>query len=86
MPSRTQVTLDPQLQQQVRDRAQELGISFAEYVRRLVVRDLGTPGTPVSPESVFNLGSSGGSDVSRDKDKMIAAAVTNARRGRRRKA
>jgi hypothetical protein len=85
MTSRTQVTLDAEMQRRVRDRARELGISFAEYVRRLVERDLGEPGTAVSPKAVFNLGSSGGSDVARDKDKMIAVALIKTRRGRRRK-
>ena len=69
----------------MRDRARELGISFAEYVRRLVERDLGGPEAAAGPEAVFNLGSSGGSDVAQDKDAMVAAAIAGAPRGRRRK-
>ena len=92
MTSRTQVTLDPELQRQVRDRARDLGISFAEYVRRLVAQDLESPERTVSAEAVFNLGSSGGSDVARDKDRMITEAFAGealsrkaggARRGKR---
>jgi hypothetical protein len=86
MTSRTQVTLDPELQRQVRDRARELGISFAEYVRRLVERDLGGPEAAADPEAVFNLGSSGGSDVARDKDRMLGEATASRRRGRGRNA
>lgn len=40
MITRTQTTLDPELQRRARRRALECGISFAEYVRRLIVRDI----------------------------------------------
>jgi hypothetical protein len=58
--SRTQITLDAETQRQARRRAGELGISFAEYVRRLLVRDLGQTEAKLDPSIVFNLGSSGG--------------------------
>ena len=57
-----------------RERAEELGISLAEYVRRLVAADLEGEEPPVDPSVVFNLGSSGGSDVARDKDAMLREA------------
>lgn len=57
-----------------RERAEELGISLAEYVRRLVAADLEGEEPPVDPGVVFNLGSSGGSDVARDKDAMLREA------------
>jgi hypothetical protein len=84
MMSRTQITLDPELQRRARQRAARLGVSFAEYVRRAVERDLG----PARRESrgvavVFDLGSSRGADVARDKDAMIAEAFAG--RGRRRR-
>jgi len=41
MTSRNQITLDPELQRRARKRASDLGISLAEYFRRLVARDLG---------------------------------------------
>lgn len=75
MTSRTQVTLDPEIQRRARERAAQLGISFAEYIRRLVARDLGTPSQEVDPSIVFNLGSSGGADISDDKDALIGAAI-----------
>ena len=34
--SRTQITLEKELQKQAHRRASEMGVSFAEYVRRLV--------------------------------------------------
>ena len=51
-----------------------MGVSFAEYVRRLVARDLAVPEATAEVDSIFDLGSSGGSDISRKKDSMIAEA------------
>ena len=82
MMSRTQISLDPETQQRARLRAAQLGISFAEYVRRLVAKDLTEPELSSSPSVVFNLGSSGGSDVAQDKDSMVADAIA-ANRSRR---
>ena len=75
MMSRTQITLDPEVQKRARERAAHLGISFAEYIRRLVIRDLGESGPHADPSSVFNLGRSEGADVARDKHAMIGGAV-----------
>jgi len=74
MMSRTQITLENEVQRLARRRASDLGVSFAEYVRRLVARDLAGPETIVDVDRVFDLGSSGGSDIARDKDSMIAEA------------
>ena len=75
MMSRTQITLDPELQRNARERAAHMGISFAEYVRRLVARDLIDECPEVDPSLVFNLGDSGASDITRDKDAMVAEAM-----------
>lgn len=82
MMSRAQVVLDPELQKRARTRAAELGISFAEYIRRLVNRDLNVPRRKAEVSLVFDLGDSGGGDVARDKDAMVGEAVS--RRVRRR--
>ncbi len=74
MMSRTQVTLDSELQKRAQSHAGEMGISFAEYIRRLVARDLSRAERNASIQCVFDLGSSGGSDISKDKDAMLAAA------------
>lgn len=50
-------------------------MSFAEYVRGLVARDLEAPPPAYDRSSVFNLGDSGGSDVRRFKDDYLADAV-----------
>jgi hypothetical protein len=46
MMSRTQITLDDEMQRRARRRASDLGVSLAEYFRRLVARDLSALGTP----------------------------------------
>ncbi|MGI9305194.1 MAG: hypothetical protein ACR2RB_21190 [Gammaproteobacteria bacterium] len=84
MTSRTQVTLDPEMQRRARQRAGQLGISFAEYIRRLVSNDLSEPHRAVDPSIVFNLGSSGGSDIAHHKDDMLGEAIV-AERDRRSK-
>jgi hypothetical protein len=76
MNARTQITMDPELQRRARARAAELGISFAEYMRRLVVSDLGEPRQKSDISILFNLIDEGPpTDIARDKDKMIAEAV-----------
>jgi hypothetical protein len=72
---RTQITLDSEIQRRARQRASDLGISLAEYVRRLVARDLGTGQISGDVACVFDLGSSHNSDVARNKDAMIASAL-----------
>lgn len=85
MMSRTQITLDPEMQRCARQRATDLGVSLAGYLRGLVARDLGQKKTKTDPRSVFDLGSSRGSDISKDKDKMVAEAFLAARPNRRRR-
>jgi len=85
MMSRTQITLEPEIQRRARQRAAELGISLAEYLRRLVARDLGGMQTKANPALVFDLGSSGGSDIGRDKRAMITAAFIAGAQNRRRR-
>ncbi len=77
MNARTQITMDPALQRRAQAKAAELGISFAEYIRRLVAGDLGEP-KKSKPDisTLFDLGASGEpTDIARDKDKMIGQAV-----------
>ena len=78
--SRTQVTLDQEIQRRARQRASDLGVSLAEYFRRLVARDLAGTERTGNVERIFDLGSSGGSDVAREKDAMLAEAINSLRR------
>ncbi|HEY1502461.1 MAG TPA: hypothetical protein VGF88_22990 [Acidobacteriaceae bacterium] len=84
MMSRTQITLETETQRRARKRAGELGVSLAEYVRRLVASDLAGPRASADPSAVFDLGRSGGSDIARDKDVMIGNAFASGRRRSRR--
>ena len=76
MNARMQITMDPDMQRRAQAKAAELGISFAEYIRRLVAGDLGerTPKADIS--AVFDLVDEGPqTDIARNKDKMIGEAV-----------
>lgn len=68
------------MQRRARQRASELGIFLAEYVRRLVADDLGGEQSTADPARVFDLGSSGGSDIAKEKRAMIAKAFAGAPR------
>jgi len=41
MMARTQIMLEHEIQRRARQRASDLGVSLAEYIRRFVARDLG---------------------------------------------
>ena len=76
MNARTQITMDTELQRRAQAKAAELGISFAEYVRRLVADDLGQHKPKTDISSIFDLVDEGPpTDIARDKDKMIGEAV-----------
>jgi hypothetical protein len=76
MNARTQITMDEEMQRRAHAKAAELGISFAEYVRRLVADDLGEAKPKIDVSIVFDLGASDEpTDIARDKDKMIGEAV-----------
>jgi hypothetical protein len=79
MLSRMQIALDPEIQRRARRRAGDLGVSLAEYLRRLVAQDLGSPQRGANPAVVFDLGASGASNVARDKDAMLAEAFASSR-------
>ena len=72
---RTQITLYPEEHRQARHKAAELGISLAEYIRRLVKRDLGPTQVKGDISAIFDLGDSGGSDIAKYKDQYVGDAV-----------
>jgi hypothetical protein len=76
MNARTQITMDPEMQRRARKKAAELGMSFAEYVRRVVARDLGESKPRPDVSIIFDLGASDEpTDIARDKDKLLGEAV-----------
>ena len=93
MTARTQITMDPEMRRRAHAKAAELGISFAEYVRRVVARDLGEAKPKADISMIFDLIKDGPpTDIARDKDKLVGEAVwqeylyeTGRKRPRRRK-
>ena len=80
--SQIQITLEPEIQRRARQRARDLGLSLAEYVRRILERDLDRQKAGTSPIPVFDLGSSRLSDVATNKDCMLARAFAFRRKHR----
>ena len=85
MMAKTQITLGTEMQRRARQRANDLGVSLAEYFRRLVTRDLARPETAADVDRIFDLGSSGSSDIASQKDSVIAEAFHSTRRKLRRR-
>ena len=77
---RTQLSFEREMLREAQRRAGELGISLAEYVRRLVAEDLGQEVPSVDPATVFNLGGSGGSDVASEKAALLGDAFSKSGR------
>jgi hypothetical protein len=77
MNARTQITMDPELQRRAQAKAAELGISFAEYIRRLVAGDLDAKKQAKPDISImFDLGATRQpTNIAHDKDKMIGQAL-----------
>ncbi|HEV2974553.1 MAG TPA: hypothetical protein VGX69_06100 [Solirubrobacteraceae bacterium] len=68
------MTLDADAHRRAKRRASEFGISFAEYVRRAIDRDLGDePRTDIS--EIFGIFDSGVSDVASNVDKYLGEAA-----------
>lgn len=77
---RTQITLEREMQKRARQRAKALGMTLSEYIRKTVARDLEGPRTKPDISSIFDLGSSPGSNIARNKDIMIAEAIEASRK------
>jgi hypothetical protein len=85
--------MDPEMQRRAQAKAAELGISFAEYVRRVIAQDLSEAKPKADISVIFDLVTEGEpTDIARDKDKLIGDAVweeyleeTGRRRKRKRK-
>ncbi|MHB8507297.1 MAG: hypothetical protein ACYDGR_01440 [Candidatus Dormibacteria bacterium] len=78
--SRTQISLSAEELRKAKLRAASQGISLAEYVRRLVGEDLHGTRRVADPTALFDLGDSGGSNVARNKDSYVGAAIATRRK------
>ena len=75
MKVRVQFAMDSDLKRRATERARESGLSFAEYVLKLIERDVALAKSKTGIEAIFDLGSSGGSNVAANKQAMIAEAI-----------
>ena len=74
---RTQIALTPEQHARVRRKAADLGITMAEYIRRLVDADLAGVEPASSPESIIGIGASGGGDIASEGKRAVARAVAD---------
>ena len=72
---RTQISIESELHSRIRARAAALGISFAEYIRRLVDKDLACLPRNIDRSIIFDLGTSEPSDIAAQKDQLIAEST-----------
>ena len=76
MNARIQITMDPEMRRRARAKAAALGISFAEYVRRVIAQDLSEAKSKADISMIFDLGASKEpTDIARDKNELIGEAV-----------
>jgi hypothetical protein len=76
MTQRTQISLPDEDHRRARSRAADLGISLAEYIRRLVAADLHTERNGAPVDALIDLGASAhGSDVAAHKDAYVGEAT-----------
>ena len=79
---RTQIALTTEQHALVERKTADLGISMAEYIRRLVERDIQQTGTGTDISAIFGVGDSGGSDIAIQRKRLAAEAIS-ARAARR---
>lgn len=72
MMTRTQLSFEREMLRDARRRADGLGVSLAEYVRRLVAADLADDEPAPDPRAIFNLGRSRASDIAGRGASMVA--------------
>lgn len=72
---RTQISLSSDDHRRAKRRASELGISLAEYIRRLIADDLGRAGAAGDVTRLFALGESEFDDVATNVDAHLAEVL-----------
>ena len=82
--TRMQVTLDREDHRRAAEKASQLGVSLAEYIRGLVAADLDPDAAAAGDISeIFGVGDSRGSDVAANEDHYLAEAILTDARPRR---
>ena len=72
---RTVITLPDQVHARAKLRAAELGISLAEFIRRLLARELDTPTPQGGIDSICGMVSGTPFDMARDGDRLLGEAL-----------
>lgn len=75
---RTQIALDDEQHARVKQKAHEMGVTMAHYIRMLIDRDLGDQGTSADIADIFGIGRSGGSDIANEPN-AIGDAIASYR-------
>ena len=71
---RTVITLPDHVHARAKQRAADLGISFAEFIRRLLDRELATPAPQAGIDSICGMVAGAPFDMARDGKQVIAEA------------
>jgi len=79
---RTQISLSAADHRRAKARAAEQGVSLAEYLRRLLARDLGEGRPKADVTRLFDLGKSDDPDVAIDHDAHLAEIIAERKSGR----
>ncbi|MCY3805610.1 MAG: ribbon-helix-helix protein, CopG family [bacterium] len=72
---RTQIALNAEQHALLKHKAAELGISMAEYIRRLADRDLRQAGPRADISEIFGIGDSGGGAIAVNRKEATAEAI-----------
>ncbi len=72
---RTQIALETEQHARVKRKAAELDISMAEYIRRLIDRDLQQTRPNGDISDIFGIGDSGGSNIALNRKSATAKAI-----------
>ncbi len=79
MATRMQVTFEREQHRLAAAKAAALGVSLAEYIRRVVASDLDDEEEATgSISEIFGIGDSGGGDVARHADEYLGEALAQA--------
>ena len=75
---RTQIYLDPELYRLLKEKAREEGVSLAELLRRIVRDHFRRELTREDFLAIVGLGESGKAEISREHDRYLAEAISDA--------
>ena len=75
MARRTEISLDDGLYARAEFRAQAMGVSVEEYIRGLVAAALPERQRKTDVSAIFGLGDSGGTNIAKDKHRLIYEAI-----------